>query len=244
MGPGCDIYALGVILYQLLTGRLPFEGSVTEVLSQIVGQPPAPPSKHRPGLDPRLDAVCLKALRKDVADRYASMGDLAAALADCQGRDPLPVTAPIHQARAAPTTPTGPWFARKRLWILLTAGGIAAAGAAGVVVLAGVVFWIAGARGTIRVELEGARGEVEVRVDGERIDPAAINEPLRLPPGKHHLLVTGQHIESVSTSVSVARGDNPPLQVHLVPRADDDRAPPPSSVAPRKERRDDDRDDD
>jgi hypothetical protein len=253
MGPGCDIYALGVILYQLLTGRLPFEGSVTEVLIQIVGQPPAPPSKHRPDLDPRLDAICLKALRKDVADRYASMGDLAAALADCQNRDPLPVAAPIPRARAAPIPPAGPavppragWFAQKRLWILLAAGGVAAAGiaAVAVVVLTGVLFWIAGARGTIRIELEGARGEVEMRVDGERVDRAAMNDPLRLAPGKHHLMVTGKRIESVNTSFSVARGDNPPLQVHLVPRADDDHAPLPSPVKPRRERRDDDRDDD
>jgi hypothetical protein len=177
------------------------------------------------------------------------MGDLAAALADCQSQVRLPVAAPIPRARAAPTAPAGPavppragWFARNRLWILLAAGAVAAAAAAAVV-LAGVLFWFAGAKGAIRIELEGARGEVEVRVDGERVDRAAMNDPLRLAPGKHHLVITGKRIEAVSTPFNVARGVNPPLQVRLVPRTDDDHAPP-SSDKPRRERHDDDRDDD
>ena len=77
MGPGCDIYSLGVILYQLLTGHVPFEGPMDVVLGQILTQPPSPPSSYRPDLDLRLEAICLEALRKDIASRHASMAELA-----------------------------------------------------------------------------------------------------------------------------------------------------------------------
>ena len=82
IGPGCDIYSLGVIMYELLTGRVPFEGPEAFVLGQILFVEPPPPSTYRSDLDPRLEAICLKAIAKSLDRRYATMGELAMALGD------------------------------------------------------------------------------------------------------------------------------------------------------------------
>jgi hypothetical protein len=82
VGPACDVYSLGVILYELLAGRPPFLGNYGEVLRQVLAADPPPLSRFRPGLDPRLEAVCLRAMAKDPTGRFASMAALAAALAD------------------------------------------------------------------------------------------------------------------------------------------------------------------
>ena len=79
-GPVCDVYSLGVIFYQTLTGRVPFDGTTHEVLRKALTAEPEPPSHHVPGIHPHLDAICRKASAKDPGARYKSMDDFADAL--------------------------------------------------------------------------------------------------------------------------------------------------------------------
>jgi class 3 adenylate cyclase len=74
---------------------------------QVVNQEPDPPSRRRPGLDPRLEAVCAQALAKDPSQRFASMTALAQALADClQAPAPAPPEAPAQAPSAAAPDPS------------------------------------------------------------------------------------------------------------------------------------------
>jgi serine/threonine-protein kinase len=75
-----DLWAAGIVIYQCLTGERPFRGQMPGLLTRILGEAPVPPSRLRPGLDPRWDDLLARALAKPAEARFASAAEMAAAL--------------------------------------------------------------------------------------------------------------------------------------------------------------------
>ena len=110
VGARSDLYSIGVILYELLTGRLPFqaESAVTIALKQV-SEAPVPPSEHNPRVTPELEAVVLRALAKEPRERFADADEFIAALDAAASRIPSPraVAAAEAAAAALPTAVAG-----------------------------------------------------------------------------------------------------------------------------------------
>jgi WD40 repeat protein/serine/threonine protein kinase len=108
VGPAADIYALGAVLYECLTGRPPFVAeSAMDTLVQVISDEPVPPRQLNSKVPADLETVCLKCLHKEPAKRYASAGDLAEDLRRFLASEP------IRARRISPWERAGKWAKRR-----------------------------------------------------------------------------------------------------------------------------------
>jgi serine/threonine protein kinase len=100
--PGSDLYSVGIVLYEILTGTRPFlSNNVMSILMKHLNEPPRPPREINPNISPRLELVLMRALEKDPARRYQQPADFAQALKQVESSESL-----AGSMTAAPTQAT------------------------------------------------------------------------------------------------------------------------------------------
>lgn len=144
-----DIYSLGVVLYELLTGRRPFTGSLADLIVSIRNDTPPKPSSLRPELDDQLESICLKCMAREPEDRFQSAEELSLALEEY-----------LQEFTAQSRDDRRDRLTRRMVTWLSTAVGM--------ILLAGVTIFLRTGEGAVEIDIDGKSSTV--MIDGKTVN--------------------------------------------------------------------------
>jgi hypothetical protein len=219
MGPASDVYSLGIILYELLTGAVPFKGSIAAVMGQILSAEPKKPSSVKAGIDPALEAVCLKMIAKRMEDRFASMTDVVRALEAYSAGRPTGVVLREPDLSATSTSALSSQQAPAvrgiviAPWMLMTAVLIIVAGFGVTWQLIAMMMKQQTGGDEVKVNAQTREalesGKAKAVVNGKELNNEQLTQPIELQPGSNKLSVVheGEQAPASIGMIEVTPGD-------------------------------------